>query len=157
MLSSFSSEIEDEEKSNTNMANYNYYSNIMSSINAENNKQTKQIDSKIILDKVPIKKNENSINMDETKQTIISQSKFSRNFNPITNLLNSSLSASASNLDYDNGDANIKELNSSKIDNKTINVRSNSQLSIEEQSLQSIILFINNNLNNFNIICIFCR
>ncbi len=134
------------------MANYNYYSNIMSSINAENNKQTKQIDSKIILDKVPIKKNENSINLDETKQTIISQSKFSRNFNPITNLLNSSLSASASNLDYDNGDANIKELNSSKIDNKTINVRSNSQLSIEEQSLQSIILFINNNLNNFNII-----
>jgi len=157
LLSSFSSEIEDEEKSNTNMANYNYYSNIMSSINAENNKQTKQIDSKIILDKVPIKKNENSINLDETKQTIISQSKFSRNFNPITNLLNSSLSASASNLDYDNGDANIKELNSSKIDNKTINVRSNSQLSIEEQSLQSIILFINNNLNNFNIICIFCR
>jgi len=157
LLSSFSSEIEDEEKSNTNMANYNYYSNIMSSINAENNKQTKQIDSKIILDKVPIKKNENSINMDETKQTIISQSKFSRNFNPITNLLNSSLSASASNLDYDNGDANIKELNSSKIDNKTINARSNSQLSIEEQSLQSIILFINNNLNNFNIICIFCR
>jgi hypothetical protein len=155
LLSSFSSEIEDEEKSNTNMANYNYYSNIMSSINAENNKQTKQIDSKIILDKVPIKKNENS--MDETKQTIISQSKFSRNFNPITNLLNSSLSASASNLDYDNGDANIKELNSSKIDNKTINARSNSQLSIEEQSLQSIILFINNNLNNFNIICIFCR
>ena len=93
----------------------------MSSINAENNKQTKQlIDSKIILDKVPIKKNENSINLDDTKQTIISQSKFSRNFNPITNLLNSSLSASASNLDYDNGDANIKELNSSKIDNKLI-------------------------------------
>ena len=130
----------------------------MSSINAENNKQTtKQIDSKIILDKVPIKKNENSINSDDSKQTIISQSKFSRNFNPITNLLNSSLSASASNLDYDNGDANIKEINSSKIDNKTINVRSNSQLSIEEQSLQSILLVINKNLNNFNIICIFCR